>query len=323
MGFGVYVEFEEYSGMFKGFVFGFGWVQVRFFVFVFFDVFCVLLLFVMIFEVYVVVFQEVKEFGVNESSVCMDDQKYLVFWWKDFVESFYNWFVCQFVCDEVFDLEGIVCFFVQFNVVIFDVYVFVFDNKFYYNYWCFYIVICWVVNDGNEFMVVDFEWINFYDYIYVFFLYFFVYGIVCMVVMIVFEGVFGKFYVFIMMIFEVDLVGLFFEKIVMLLLMCDFLSFDEVVFECLLLWIYFGIYFCYDLFVGYELGVVVGKVVLESELGSGSLVFQCFEVVLVCFFCIFCFYFWLGDWVFVFVIFGECVDYVVEGFYFVGGYVCL
>ena len=117
---------------------------------------------------YTKAFNEVKEYGSSESKVRTKDQAHLAMWWKDFVENSHNRLARQLVIKENLELWETARVFALLNMTIYDAYVNVFDNKFYYNHWRPYTAIRWAANDENPNTEADTEWNNLHKHTYAF-----------------------------------------------------------------------------------------------------------------------------------------------------------
>jgi len=81
-------------------------------------------------------------------------------WWKEFVENSHNSLARQIVATETPNLWTATRMFALLNVSIYDAYIDVFENKFFYNHWRPYTAIRWVEDDGNPRTEPDPQWTN-------------------------------------------------------------------------------------------------------------------------------------------------------------------
>ena len=146
---GVYAEFNEHSGTPEGFIFGAGWAKVEPFMLPYQDYFRSPPPPDIKSDEYTKAFIEVKKVGQFESKIRTSDQTHLAMWWKDFVENSHNRLARHLVIKEKLNLWDAARTFALLNMAIFDAYVSVFDNKFFYNHWRPYTAIRWAANDGN------------------------------------------------------------------------------------------------------------------------------------------------------------------------------
>ncbi|NNF28139.1 MAG: vanadium-dependent haloperoxidase [Gemmatimonadetes bacterium] len=266
MGPGVYAEFNEHSGTPEGFVFGAGWAIAVPFALddpgqfrsppppAIDD------------PEYARAFNEVKAVGAAQSEMRTEDQAHLAMWWKEFVEKSHNRLARELTKKEELDLWDAARLFALLNASIFDGYVASFDAKFHYNHWRPYTAIRWASNDGNPATEEDPTWTNLHDHTYAFPSYPSAHGTVCAAAMTVMEDAFGQAYPFDMTIREVDSRGPLSEKVTMDPAVRSFRSFYDAAMECSFSRVYLGIHFRYDSDAGTELGLNVGRQVLERLL---------------------------------------------------------
>ncbi|WP_395374238.1 vanadium-dependent haloperoxidase [Marinicella sp. W31] len=264
MGPGVYAEFNEHSGTPEGFVFGAGWAKALPFVLSKPGHFRVPPPPKIDSKAYAQAFIEVKQYGSHTSSVRTDDQAHLAMWWKDFVENSHNRLARQLVVSENLDLWEASRLFALLNMSVFDAYINVFENKFFYNHWRPYTAIRWAENDGNPHTVADQEWDNLHKHTYAFPSYPSAHGTACAAAMTVLADVFGDDYGFTMMTTTVDSAGPFSDKTQMIPPSRSFKKFSEAALECSMSRIYLGIHFRYDSVEGYKLGSQIGSYSVEN-----------------------------------------------------------
>lgn len=261
MGPGVYAEFNEHSGTPEGFIFGAGWAKVEPFMLPEQDYFRSPPPPVINSDEYTKAFNEVKEVGRFESKSRTKDQTHLAMWWKDFVENSHNSLARYLVKKEKLDMWEAARVFALLNVTVFDAYVSVFENKFFYNHWRPYTAIRWAANDGNPDTEPDTTWNNLHKHTYAFPSYPSAHGCASTAAMTVLAytlGV-GNNYTFTMTTEEVDKAGPFSEKIKMDPPTRKFNSFLNAGMEAAMSRIYLGIHFRYDSEEGYKLGKQIGE----------------------------------------------------------------
>lgn len=257
---GVYAEFNEHSGTPEGFIFGAGWAKAKPFMLPSQDYFRSPPPPEINSDEYTKAFDEVKEIGVFESKTRTPDQTHLAMWWKDFVENSHNRLARYLVEKEELNLWDAARIFALMNMAIFDAYVSVFDNKFFYNHWRPYTAIRWAANDGNSDTKPDTTWNNLHKHTYAFPSYPSAHGCASTAAMTVLANTlgFGDNYSFIMTIEEVDKAGPFSGKIKMNPSTRSFNSFSEAGMEAAMSRVYLGIHFRYDSEEGYNLGKQIG-----------------------------------------------------------------
>ncbi|MDF1573135.1 MAG: vanadium-dependent haloperoxidase [Bacteroidales bacterium] len=214
---GVYAEFNEHSGTPEGFVFGSGWAKAQPFLLTEQGHFRSPPSPEINSDAYTIAFNEVKEVGCFESETRSTDQSHMAMWWKDFVENSHNRLARDLVHVENLNFWEASRTFALMNMAIYDAYVNVFDNKFYYNHWRPYTAIRWVDNDGNPDTELDADWNNLHKHTYAFPSYPSAHGSASSAAMTVLSYTLGtgNAYQFTMTIEEVDMAGPFSEKIKM------------------------------------------------------------------------------------------------------------
>jgi len=266
MGPGVYAEFQAHSGTPEGFIFGAGWATATPFALDTASHFRAPPPPSIDSDAYTRAFDEVKRVGAFESFERTEDQAHLAMWWKDFAENSSNRWARQLVLEENLDLWPAARMFALLNVSVFDAYVNVFDNKFFYNHWRPYTAIRWAANDGNDDTDPDAEWDNLHRHTYAFPSYPSAHGTACSAAMTVFAGSFGDAYPFTARTELVDRTGPMSGKVEMNPSTRSFKSFSDAAAECGLSRIYLGIHFRYDSVAGNRLGGQIGDYVLEHFL---------------------------------------------------------
>ena len=256
---GVYAEFAENSYTPEGFVFGSGWAVAKPFMLPKPDQFRAPPPPVINSPAYTEAFKEVKEWGRFESSSRTPDQTHLALWWKDFAENSHNRLARHLVAKEQTDLWSAARLFALLNMSIYDAYINVFDNKFFYNHWRPYTAIRWAANDGNADTEADTSWNNTHQHTYAFPSYPSAHGTACAAAMSALAQTFGDDYAFTMTTEQVDAAGPFSEKITMDPPQRPFARFSDAAVECALSRVYLGIHFRYDSLAGTELGMQIGK----------------------------------------------------------------
>ncbi len=266
MGPGVYAEFAEHSGTPEGFVFGSGWATARPFMLDSPSQFRSLPPPEIASADYTRAFREVKEVGRHESASRTPDHSHLAMWWKDFAENSHNRLARQLAAQAVLELWDAARMFALLNMAIYDAYVNVFENKFFYNHWRPYTAIRWAANDGNPDTEPEPEWNNLHRHTYAFPSYPSAHGSACAAAMTVLASTLGDDYAFTMTTAVVDSAGPMSEKISMDPPTRSFASFSEAAMECALSRVYLGIHFRYDSVAGYELGTGIGEYAVERFL---------------------------------------------------------
>ncbi|KAA3625440.1 MAG: phosphatase PAP2 family protein [Flavobacterium sp.] len=258
---GVYAEFNEHSGTPEGFIFGAGWANAQPFLIPTQDYFRSPPPPEINSETYTKAFNEVKEVGRFESETRTKDQAHLAMWWKDFVENSHNRLARDLVVVENLDIWDASRTFALMNMAIYDAYVNVFDNKFYYNHWRPYTAIRWADNDGNPDTELEATWNNLHKHTYAFPSYPSAHGTASSAAMTVLSNTLGtgNAYHFKMTTEEVDKAGPFSEKIKMSPPIRSFNSFSEAGLEAAMSRVYLGIHFRYDSEEGHKLGNKIGE----------------------------------------------------------------
>jgi hypothetical protein len=265
---GVYAEFQEHSGTPEGFIFGSGWAKAKPFLLPTQDYFRSPPPPKINSDEYTKAFNEVKEVGQSESETRTKDQSHLAMWWKDFVENSHNRLARHLVAIENLNLWDASRTFALMNMTIYDAYVNVFDNKFYYNHWRPYTAIRWADNDGNPNTELDAEWNNLHKHTYAFPSYPSAHGTASSAAMKVLANTLGtgNEYKFSMITEAVDKAGPFSEKIKMIPPTRSFNSFSEAGLEAAMSRVYLGIHFRYDSEEGHKLGTKIGQYANENFL---------------------------------------------------------
>lgn len=258
---GVYAEFNEHSGTPEGFIFGAGWATARPFLLTSQDQFRSPPPPEITSEAYAAAFREVKEYGSHESALRTEDQAHFAMWWKDFVENSHNRLARELVVKEQLNLWEAARVFALLNMTIYDAYVNVFDNKFYYNHWRPYTAIRWAAHDENPNTAPDPEWNNLHQHTYAFPSYPSAHGTASTAAMTVLAHTLGTGdqYSFTMTTEEVDQAGPFSGKVKMDPPSRTFTHFSQAGLEASLSRIYLGIHFRYDSEEGHKLGAMIGN----------------------------------------------------------------
>lgn len=267
---GVYAEFREHSGTPEGFVFGAGWATARPFALTSPDQFRSPPPPDIASARYTEAFNEVKEVGRYESKSRSADQTHLAFWWKDFAENSHNRLARELVAKERTDLVDAARLFALLNIGIYDAYVSVFDNKFFYNHWRPYTAIRWAANDGNPDTEAEESWNNTHRHTYAFPTYPSAHGTACAAAMSAIADTFGEDYGFKMRTAMVDVAGPFSGKMEMQPPTRAFASPKEAAMECAMSRVYLGIHFRYDSIEGNRLGKDIGQYVRDNFLQPAS-----------------------------------------------------
>ncbi|RPI69968.1 MAG: phosphatase PAP2 family protein [Ignavibacteriales bacterium] len=267
---GVYAEFNEHSGTPEGFIFGSGWANVKPFMLPAQDYFRSSPPPEINSNEYTTAFNEVKEVGRFESKSRTADQTHLAMWWKDFVENSHNRLARHLVKKENLNLWDAARTFALLNMAVFDSYICVFNNKFFYNHWRPYTAIRWAANDGNPDTEPDTTWNNLHKHTYAFPSYPSAHGCASASAMLVLANTLGvgDKYNFTMTTEEVDKAGPFTGKIKMNPSTRSFNSFSEAGMEAAMSRVYLGIHFRYDSIEGYKLGEQIGKYANKNFLTS-------------------------------------------------------
>jgi hypothetical protein len=263
---GVYAEFREHSGTPEGFVFGTGWAAAQPFVLTSQDQFRSPPPPDVASRQYTEAFDEVKVVGRFESDSRTADQTHLALWWKDFAENSHNRLARDLVARERTELVDAARLFALLNISIYDAYVSVFDNKFFYNHWRPYTAIRGAANDGNPDTQPDDTWTNLHKHTYAFPTYPSAHGTVCAAAMSAIADTFGEKYTFTMRTPAVDVAGPFSGKMEMQPSTRKFESPSDAAMECALSRVYLGIHFRYDSIEGNRLGTFIGQYALDNFL---------------------------------------------------------
>lgn len=266
MGPGVYAEFHEHSGTPEGFIFGAGWGTARPFALERHDQFRSPPPPAIDSDAYTAAYNEVKALGRFQSMERTPDQTHLALWWKDFAENSHNRLARDLVVREDLGLAESARLFAMINIAIFDAYVNVFDNKFFYNHWRPYTAIRWAANDGNPDTEPEETWTNLHRHTYAFPSYPSAHGTACAAAMTAFADTFGEEYAFTMRIPVVDIAGPFSGKIEMHPPTRSFERFSDAAMECSMSRVYLGIHFRYDSVEGNLLGRRIGEYMRDNYL---------------------------------------------------------
>ncbi|MCW5515424.1 vanadium-dependent haloperoxidase [Muriicola sp. Z0-33] len=265
---GVYAEFSEHSGTPEGFIFGAGWSRARTFMLKSSDQFRVPPPPEINSADYTKAFNEVKEVGGSTSKTRTADQAHYAMWWKEFVEISMNRLATSLVSKEQIDLWTATRSFALLNMTIYDAYVCVFDNKFFYNHWRPYTAIRWAANDGNPDTEADTTWNTLHNHTYAFPSYPSAHGSGSGSSMAVLANTLGMGddYKFTMKVPEVEISGPMSEKVKMDPPERSFNSFSEAGLEGAMSRLYLGIHFRYDSVEGNNLGVKIGEYACQNFL---------------------------------------------------------
>jgi len=261
---GVYAEFREHSGTPEGFVFGAGWAAARPFALTSQDQFRSPPPPDIASKQYTEAFDEVKDVGRFESNGRTADQTHLALWWKDFAENSHNRLARDLVAKERTGLVDAARLFALLNMSIYDAYVSVFENKFFYNHWRPYTAIRRAANDGNSDTQPDETWTNLHNHTYAFPTYPSAHGTACAAAMSAIADTFGEDYGFTMHTPVVDVAGPLSGKMEMQPSTREFESPSDAAMECALSCVYLGILFRYDSIEGNRLGTLIGQYVLDN-----------------------------------------------------------
>ncbi|MGI9292578.1 MAG: vanadium-dependent haloperoxidase [Pseudomonadales bacterium] len=264
MGPGVYAEFREHSGTPEGFVFGAGWAAARPFVLASHDQFRSPPPPAIESPEYTRAYDEVKDVGRFRSTSRTKDQTHLALWWKDFAESSHNRLARDLAVKHQLELAEAARLFALLNMSIFDAYVNVFDNKFFYNHWRPYTAIRWADNDGNPNTDPDSQWTNTHKHTYAFPSYPSAHGTACAAAMTVLADTFGNEFAFTMKTAVVDSAGPGSRKLEMKPPTRQFHSFPAAAMECSMSRVYLGIHFRYDSIEGNKLGSRIGGYIVDN-----------------------------------------------------------
>lgn len=263
---GVYAEFSEHSGTPEGFVFGAGWARATPFLLESPDQFRSPPPPEINSDAYTAAYREVKEVGRDHSETRTPDQSHLAMWWKDFVENSHNRLARDLASREGLDLWEASRLFALLNMSIYDAYVNVFDNKFFYNHWRPYTAIRWAEHDENPDTEPDPHWNNIHGHTYAFPSYPSAHGCASAAAMTVMADTFGDDLAFTMETRYVDRAGPLSDKIEMSPPTRSFRTFSEAALECSMSRVYLGIHFRYDSVEGNILGTRIGDYALARYL---------------------------------------------------------
>lgn len=254
MGPGVYAEFNQHSATPEGFVFGTGWARARPFFPRQAGLFRVAPPPAIASPEYARAFDEVKEAGRAVSRTRTRDQTHFAYWWKEFCDSSMNRLARELAAAERLDLWEATRLFALVDAGIFDGYVGVFENKYFYNHWRPYSAIRLAADDGNSATAPEADWDNTHHHTYAFPSYPSAHGTVCAVAMTIFANALGDDHAFTMTTPEVDSGGPMSPPMKMDPSTRSFASFSSAAMECALSRVYLGIHFRYDSEAGNELG---------------------------------------------------------------------
>lgn len=265
---GVYAEFNEHSGTPEGFVFGAGWAAAKPFMLKEPSQFRSPSPPGIGSEEYTRAFNEVKEAGRFQSDSRTQDQAHMAMWWKDFCENSHNRLARHLVAAENLNLWDGARTFALLNMAIYDAYVNVFDNKFFYNHWRPYTAIRGAANDGNPNTEPEMDWNNLHKHTYAFPSYPSAHGCASAAAMTTMANTLGvgNEYSFTMTTEEVDRAGPMSEKVKMAPPARSFDSFSDAALEAAMSRVYLGIHFRYDSEEGYKLGKQVGEYAVRNFL---------------------------------------------------------
>ena len=265
---GVYAEFNEHSGTPEGFIFGAGWSKAKTFLLTDSDHFRSPPPPLINSEEYTKAFNEVKEVGATVSTTRTKDQAHFAMWWKEFVEISLNRLANDLIIKEKLNLWEATRSMALLNMTIYDAYVCVFDNKFFYNHWRPYTAIRWAANDENPNTEPDLEWNTLHNHTYAFPSYPSAHGAgsgAGMTILAKTLGL-GDNYSFTMVVPEVDSSGPMSKKMKMDPPERTFNSFSEAALEGAMSRLYLGIHFRYDSEEGNKLGVKIGEYASQNFL---------------------------------------------------------
>jgi len=258
---GVYAEFNEHSETPEGFIFGAGWSKAKTFMLKSSDHFRSPPPPAIQSADYTKAFNEVKEVGATISDTRTKDQAHYAMWWKEFVEISLNRLAGELVIKEKLNLWEAARSIALLNMAIYDAYVCVFDNKFFYNHWRPYTAIRWAANDENPDTEPDLNWNTLHKHTYPFPSYPSAHGTGSGAGMTVLANTlgFGDDYTFTMTVPEVDSAGPMSPKMKMDPENRTFNSFSEAALEGAMSRLYLGIHFRYDSEEGNKLGTQIGN----------------------------------------------------------------
>lgn len=254
MGPGVYAEFHEHSNTPQGFVFGAGWGRARPFFLESASQLRAPAPPEIDSDAYTRAFDEVKEVGRDSSTTRTADQTHLALWWKEFIDKSSNRLGRQLAEAEGLDLWDATRLFAFVNGDLFDGYVSVFENKFFYNHWRPFTAIRWAEHDGNPNTVADPAWNNTHHHTYAFPSYPSAHGTVAASTLLIFARMLGDDYAFTLATPEVNEAGPMSAMMTMDPPTRSFTSFSGAAMEAAMSRVYLGIHFRYDSEEGYRLG---------------------------------------------------------------------
>jgi membrane-associated phospholipid phosphatase len=263
---GVYAELGAHSGTPPGFVFGAGWAQAVPFTLGDPADFRAPPPPPIDSAAYAEALAEVREVGALDSATRTADQTHQAMWWKEFVESSHNRLARRLVREEGLDLWRAARLFALLETSIYDAYLAVFDDKFFYNHWRPYTAIRRASQDGNPATEEDPEWDNLHRHTYAFPSYPSAHGTACAAAATVLADTFGAERPVTMTTERVDRGGPLSEKMPIEPASRTFASFAAAAEECALSRLYLGIHFRYDSVAGTELGRRVGRHVVDGIL---------------------------------------------------------
>ena len=265
---GVYAEFSEHSQTPEGFIFGAGWSKAKTFLLKSSDHFRSPPPPDISSLEYTKAFNEVKEVGATVSATRTEDQAHFAMWWKEFVEISLNRLANELIVKENLNLWDATRSVALLNMTIYDAYVCVFDNKFFYNHWRPFTAIHWAANDKNPDTEPDPNWNTLHNHTYPFPSYPSAHGTGSGAGMTVLANTLGlgDNYTFTMTVPEVDSAGPLSEKIKMNPPERTFNSFSEAGLEGAMSRLYLGIHFRYDSEEGNRLGVKIGEFASQNYL---------------------------------------------------------
>jgi membrane-associated phospholipid phosphatase len=266
MGPGVYAEFNEHSNTPQGFVFGAGWGKTRPFFLERADQFRAPPPPDIDSDAYTRAFDEVKEVGGDGSATRTADQTHLALWWKEFLDKSMNRLARQIAAERAIDLWDATRLFALVNVDIFDGYVSVFENKFFYDHWRPYTAIRWAEHDGNPDTHADPDWNNTHHHTYAFPSYPSAHGTVAASALTIFGKFFGDDHAFTLATPEVSSAGPMSPMMEMDPPTRSFTSFSQAAMEAAMSRVYLGIHFRYDSEEGYRLGTRIGEYAWDHHL---------------------------------------------------------
>jgi PAP2 superfamily len=107
---------------------------------------------------YAEAYNEVKDFGRNNSAVRTLDQTRYAIWWMEFTDGSVNRLARQLVPERGAHLWRAARMFAALNMSMFDTYIAVFDSKYEYNHWRPYTAIRQAASDGNRATEADSSW---------------------------------------------------------------------------------------------------------------------------------------------------------------------